>query len=69
MLREEFEEEGVEVDKFPRVRSGTAGFGMLEEVVGDCRRISLVAQLMFGLDFVGLANRVLKQLGRSYLLW
>ena len=48
MLMEEFEDVGVEVDKFPRAWSGTAGFGMLEVVVGDHGRISPVAQLMFG---------------------
>ena len=47
MSMKEFEEEGVEINKLPRARSGTAGFGVLEEVVGDCRRISPVAQLMF----------------------
>ena len=40
MLMEEFKKERVEDDKFPRARSSTAGFGMLEEIVGYCRRIS-----------------------------
>ena len=53
MSMEEFKEEGVEVDEFPRARSSTAGFGILEEVVRDHGRISLVAQLMFGFCWTG----------------
>ena len=33
MLMEEFEDVGVEVDKFPRAWSGTAGFGMLRKLL------------------------------------